>query len=43
MKYDTKELEDICGSLPYDLANGVIETVEWMKNHKNRDKLALPA
>ncbi len=41
MVYDTGELEKICGSLPYDLKTGVRETVEWMKHHKNRDKLAL--
>jgi len=41
MVYDTSELENICGPLPYNLATGVNDTVEWMKNNKNRDKLAL--
>lgn len=41
MVYDTTELQNICGSLPYDLESGVKETVKWMKTHKNRDKLAL--
>ncbi|MBS1729184.1 MAG: NAD(P)-dependent oxidoreductase [Bacteroidetes bacterium] len=41
MVYDTSELQNICGALPYDLETGVKETVEWMKHHKNRDKLAL--
>lgn len=41
MVYDTTELEDICGVLPYDLETGVKETVQWMRSHQNRDKLAL--
>jgi nucleoside-diphosphate-sugar epimerase len=41
MVYDTHELENICGPLPYDLETGVIDTVQWMKTHQNRDKLAL--
>lgn len=41
MVYDTTALQSICGTLPYDLETGVKETVQWMKTHKNRDKLAL--
>lgn len=41
MVYDTAELEAICGKLPFELDMAVKETVEWMKTHKNRDKLAL--
>ncbi len=29
--YDTRELEDICGRLPYDLKTGVSRTVSWMR------------
>ncbi len=42
MVYDTKELESICGPLPYELLYGVKSTVSWMKTNKNRDKLMLP-
>ena len=31
MVYNTKEMEEICGSLPYSLKEGVDITVNWMK------------
>ena len=40
MVYDTTELEQICGPLPYTLECGVKETVEWMNNHTSRNSLA---
>lgn len=40
MVYDTKAFQEICGPLPYNLEDGVKETVEWMKTHTNRDSLA---
>lgn len=41
MVYDTTDLEDICGELPHSLETAVIDTVDWMKHNKSRDKLAL--
>jgi nucleoside-diphosphate-sugar epimerase len=34
MVYDTSELQSICGPLPFNLEQGVIETVDWMKKTK---------
>ncbi len=31
MVYDFSNLEDIVGSLPYDLNEGVMETLKWLK------------
>ncbi len=39
MVYPTNELEEICGSLPYSLKEGVDRTISWMSRHKSRDKL----
>lgn len=33
MEYDTKDLQNICGNLPYTLEEGVDITVSWIKNH----------
>ena len=32
MVYDTTDLENLCGKLPYSLEEGVKTTVSWMKN-----------
>jgi nucleoside-diphosphate-sugar epimerase len=39
MVYDTKDLEAICGPLPYSLHDGVKKTIKWMRTNKNRDTL----
>lgn len=41
MVYDTRNLEFICGDLPYNLKDSVNETIDWMASNSNRDKLAL--
>jgi len=32
MEYETSELADLCGELPYGLEEGVAETVAWMRS-----------
>jgi hypothetical protein len=31
MVYDTRQLEEICGELPFSLEEGVRKTVAWMR------------